>query len=235
MKMNFADKVDQLIEEAPVAGFANVNYGKLAFEVSILSFVDKADGSGAREAYRVPYVDRPLKDGENIELTFEIGIMEINPKLTFNFKRNVIMKKTSADGKTKADWDQVVLPSLIATFGKDWAKVISDPKKPVYVAAEAPDSVQPIKEGKKNYGTIKFIQKFKNLEECKAARDERYGSKGEAVEEDGVGIPAAIIDQAKGVWASLKGNEATFRKMMASDPFSAYDVDAILAEINPIP
>ena len=153
--------------------------------------------------------------------------------LDFNYKRNVQVRNSSEDGKFKSDWSETVLPSLEATFGKDWAKILTDKSKKLYVAAEHIDSVIEAKPGKKNYGVPRFTKLFKNMAECVAAREEKYGSKKDVdVEEGELGIPKEIISQAQALKKSVKGNEKQLRQMLKSDPFSNYDADAIIAELS---
>lgn len=224
--MSFADKVQKYSEEAPVAGFVNVNYGKLTTAVNVLSWKEV---DGIRAPVRVPFQEQEVGKGENLELTFTIGIDELNPKLDFKYERNVLIRKSSEDGKFKSDWSEVVLPSLEKVFGKEWAKVITA-KGGVYVAAEHCDSVIAPKEGKKNYGVPKFIAKFKGLTDCKAARNERYGNKEDASE--AIGIPAAVVEQANSLLKSLGNNMEQFKKMLEGKPFGNYDPDAIIAEMG---
>ena len=225
--MSFADKVKKVADEAPSAGFVNVNFGKLTTTVNVLEWksVDEV-----RTPVRTPFKeDQELKKGQDLELTFKIEISELNPKLEFDYERNVVIKKTSDDGKFKTDWSETVLPSLEKTFGDDWAKVITN-SKGVYVSAEHVDSVNLPKAGKKNYGVPKFTARFKTLADCKAARDERYGHKEESDEETTLGIPAQIIVQAQAVLKSVGMKQ--LEKMLDQNAFGEYDKDAILAELK---
>lgn len=227
--MSFADKVAKAVEEAPSAGFTNVNYGRLTTAVNVLKWVG---GKGEpRTPVRTPFrEDQELGNGENLELTFTIHISELNPALEFDYERNILIQKSKEDGSVKTDWTETVEPSLVAVFGADWPKIVTG-KKALYVAAEHVNSVKLPKEGKKNYGVPKFIEKYNSLEECSAARDARYGkSDGEASDE--LGIPAAVIEQAKALLKSVKGNKTTLKTMLASNPFGEYDADAIMAELE---
>lgn len=236
--MSFADKLKKVVDEAPSAGFVNVNFGKLTTTVNVLEWKETDEivfvngkEQKKRVPVRVPFTeDMKLTKGQDIELTFNIKISELNPKLEFDYERNVVVKKSSDDGKFKTDWTETVLPSLEKVFGADWATVITN-KKGVYVAAEHVDSVAPAKEGKKNYGVPKFTAKFKSLDECKAARDERYGHKSED-EETVLGVPQSVIDQAKALLKSLGGNQKQFEKMLKGNPFGEYEPEAILAEME---
>lgn len=228
--MSFADKIKQAVDEAPSAGFVNVNYGRLISAVNVVTWTGKKGED--RKAVRVPFTDDyELKKGENLELTFTIKISEINPKLEFDYERNVLIQKSSDDGKFKTDWTEMVEPSLVAIFGADWPKVITG-KKAIYVAAEHVDSLRLPKEGKKNYGVPKFIQKFASLEECKAARDARYGAAVVDDTDDALGIPDTVVAQAKSLLQSLGGKMDTLKTMLASKPFGDYDPDAIIAELE---
>lgn len=227
--MSFADKVKKAAEEAPSAGYVNVNFGKLTTAVNILEWKEV---DGVRTPIRTPFQeDQEVKKNQNLELTFKIEISELNPKLDFDYERNVLIKKSSTDGKFLTDWSEVVLPSLEKVFGADWATAVTS-KKGVYVAAEHCDSVIAPKPGKKNYGVPKFIAKYKDLATCTAARDERYGSKaGIEEEETALGVPTSVIDQAKALFKSLGNNEKQFKKMLDGKPFGEYEPEAILAEM----
>ncbi len=228
--MSFADKLKKLSDEAPAAGYVNINFGKLMVEVNVLSWQEI---DGVRSPVRVPYKEQAIKEGENIEVTFDVDITEFNPKVDFHYSRNIVMKKSSTDGKFLSDWDKTVLPSLEAVFGANWPAVITD-KKGVYVAVENIDSVVPPKEGKKNYGVPRFLGKFKNAAECKAARDAKYGPAAEVVagDEDGIGVPENVVVQAKTLLGSLGGNMDQLKKMLDGKPFGNYDADAIIAEMG---
>lgn len=229
--MSFADKVKETIDNAPAAGFVNVNFGKLKVDVNVLEWKDI---EGVRTPVRVPFTDdTKLRQGQDLELTIEIGISEFNPKLEFEYTRQVIVRKSSEDKKFLTDWSEIVEPSLIAVFGKDYASIITDKKKVIYVAAEHVDSLRPPKEGKKNFGVPKFIERYKNAAECAAAREERYGKKDEAAGGDeALGIPKSVMDQVRALSQSLGGNRKQLKKALDGKPFGNYDTDAIIEELD---
>lgn len=226
--MSYLDKLKGAIDNAPEAGFINVNYGRLSTKIQVMSWQEV---DGVRTPVRRAFVENEeLKKNETVELEFTIHISEVNPALNFDYTRNVQVRK-SANGQL-TDWSETVLPSLEKVFGKDkWIEVLTG-KKQVYVSAEHLDSVIKAKEGKKNYGVPRFTGVFKSLDECKAAREERYG-KSEASEGAEIGIPEAVIKQAKGLFESVGKNEKAFKKMVAdAEPFNAYDADALLEEVK---
>lgn len=230
--MSFADKVKQAVDSAPAAGFVNTNFGRLETKLNVLKWTGS---KGERKVERFPFTeDYELKKGEDLEISFKVYISELNPNLEFDFERNVLIKTSSADGKFLTDWSETVLPSLVKVFGEDWISKVVTNKKAVYVAVETVDSLIKPKEGKKNYGTVRFVKQFPSLDACKSARDEMYGQPGEEVEDDGeLGIPSAVIEQAKALYTSLGKNDKQFKSMMkSSEPFNQYDADALLEEVK---
>ena len=228
--MSFQDKLNEAIENAPEAGFVNINYGKLEFAVQVLSWKDK-------KPVRIPYdEDTDLKKGESLELSFKVGISELNPKIDFDYERQVRIVKSSATAKS--DWTETVEPSLVKVFGKDWATVLTG-KKQFYVAVEDVPTVTGNKtklrddgSGGTLYKTPKFVAKFKNLAECKAARDEKFGAADDSDDSDDGDIPASIIKKAKAAWKAVDEDEDTFKTLMENAPYDDYDVDELLEAVQ---
>ncbi len=209
--------LQELAEQAPSAGYANVNYGRLSTEVNKVWWTgSKKEGNS--EKHGEAYNGKPLNKGERIQFVFSVNIQEFNPALTFNYSRKVEMVKSQ--GKTKTDWSETVLPSLIATFGDGWAKEIG---KSLYVAVEDVPQV----DGNEKYSTIRFLKKFKNKKECEADRNERFGKNENS---NGSSLPAEVVGQVK---AMLSTNaEEVVRNIIAQAPaaFGNADVDELILE-----
>lgn len=216
-------KIKAYADEAPAAGFVNVNYGKLTTTPIVVKWTE-VDGVRA-PVRRVLKEDEELQDGESLELKFVVNISELNPKLTFEYERTVPIK---ANGSKKTDWAEIVLPSLEKVFGKTtWAEVI---EKQPYVAVEAANNVAGNASGSgKIYDVPKFIARYATKAECEAARDLRYHKKdSEAAASDEVlEVTPEAIEQARSLIKSLGDKKAL--KMLATKPFGNFDPDVLWA------
>jgi hypothetical protein len=261
--MKFIDKVKKMVDEAPVAtgGGANVNFGSM----TVMPIIIRWKGRGQKpDKYTLPeYVKEfGLKNEEEIELeegkesfqlAFDIDITEINPALDFHFQREIDIKVSNKTNKDPnkwllTSWSEIVQPSLVKVFGKEWEdKLISNGKSSptVYVAAEAVEAIEPPKGDKKPYKVPKFIGVYKTLEECKAAHDLRYPPRdaeaemtfgpddeeeveaGEEEVEEG-DIPADVIKQVVTLYNSNVKNKKRTKKMLEGNPFGNYDPDELL-------
>jgi hypothetical protein len=219
--MNFdIDDLNKAIDDAPIAGYANVNYGKVSLSVQAVSWKDR------QPIKRELTKKEPLKEGENVQLVFKVDIQEFNPVLDFTYERNVDVKKSSP--RTKTNWTEIVEPSLIAVFGKDYLKALV---KSPYVLVEDVADVNGRQTAKgKDLTTIKFLKAFKNKAECEADRNTRFagrknGSSGDELTMDN-GIPASVIKQAQGLIASVGEDQA--KVMLAGKPLGDYDPDELM-------
>lgn len=249
--MSFADTVKKMVDEAPAASSGvNVNFGPMTVEPIVLKWQGRGTGAKPIKTPLADYMkqhglkegdDIELESGESLQLHFDIDVSELNPSLDFHYQRDVAV--LASNGKNKTSWQEIVQPSLEKVFGKNWhEKILPNGKKaaPVlYVAAENVDGVEPVKEGKKNYGVPKLIAVYKDLDACRAARDERYPPRDEEAEmefppEDGDEeaeegeIPQDVIDQVNDLYRSTRKNIKQTRKMLESNPFGDYEVDDLI-------
>jgi len=215
-------ELNTLVEEAPEEGFNPVNFGKLSVEAGALSWED-------RQPVRREFTGGALRSGETLELTFTVDIREMNPQLEFQYERTVAVRKSSARSKT--DWEEIVLPSLVETFGADWAKKV---QSGLYVQVEDVPNIKgkTSKTSGNVWGVPKFIGQYADLPACVAARGERFGgsrtSSAPAASPSANGsIPAAAIEQAAGLLASI-GDEEQVLSMLQGQPFGAHDAKALL-------
>jgi hypothetical protein len=228
------DLLNELVEEAPQAGGGpRVNYGKCTMDVVIMAWKDE---NGTRTPDVRPFKKgEVLKNGEYLQITFNVDLQEFNPALEFTYARRVDIRKSGPRSKT--DWSETVEPSLLKIFGKEWSKKIG---KGVYVEVEDVETVVTDKEGKPKSWTSqdgkvhvntapRFLRAFKSKAECMAAREERFGKKEiefDFSENDG-DIPASVIKDTKGLIASLGEEQA--RKILAGKPLGDYEPDALIA------
>lgn len=216
------DQLDQSAEDAPQAGYGpNLNFGKLSTDANIISWVGPKD---SREMQTRPLVkgDKADKDkGEYIRLTFGVNISEFNPSLDWTYEREVDMKVNGPRAKT--NWSEIVLPSLLAVFGKDWAKKIA---KDPYVAVEDADDIngRTSKKSGKVLSVPKFIAAYKNKAECKQAWEEKYSKRNSSNSDtDGEEIPAAVISQVQALVNALPGGAAEALPMLEDNkPYGNY-------------
>lgn len=220
---DFMNQVQQLADDAPEAGFVNVNYGKLTVKPMVVIW---REVDGIRSPDKRDLVSGyQLQEGETMELVFTVNISELNPNLTFEYERNVPVRKS---GNKKTDWDEIVRPSLEKVFGKQWAKAVIGATP--YVAVEDfPNVAGKASSNGKVYGVPKLIAVYKSKAECQAARDERYKNRGEPAAADAsVGVPEAIIAQVKGLVNSI-GAKAAYGAL-TNKPFGDYE-PAMLFEV----
>ena len=211
-------------ENAPEAGFASVNYGKLSVAVNAVSWKDKTKAS------RLLKAGEKAVPNETLELEFTVNISELNPALEFEYVRNVSVRKS---GRQLSDWAEIVLPSLETIFGKaSWAKaILSSP----YVEVEDVGNVagNASKKTGKVFGVPKFLRSFPDKASCQAARDARFVKSGSAPAESTSATSATpaeptpeILNQVKALWQSV-GKE-TGRTMLQSKPFGPYEPDVLI-------
>ncbi len=226
--MSFASKLKTYVDNAPTAGFVNTNFGRLTTEVLVAKWTGKKGEPRAKTTK--PYAeDYELSDGESLELKFVVHISELNPKLEFEYERSVAIKNS---GTIKADWEETVLPSLVEVFGDNWAEILVDTKKKVFVAVEdVPQLSGKTSQSGKVYTVPKFIASYKNLEECKAARDAKYGNSENADEEtDGASsIPDSVLEQVQGLYKTVGNSLPKLTKMLDNKPFGEYDTADLIA------
>jgi len=251
--MSFANAVNKLIKDAPaVSSSVPVNFGPLKVTPLVVRFA----GAGQRpeKITLQDYMEQnelgeedeiELSDRETFQLRFTIGVNVLNPALDFEYEREVAV--LAGNGKVKTDWEEIVLPSLVRLFGKDWnTKLIpasGKKAKVYYVAAENVDSLRPVKpqtDGTpgKNYGVPKFIALYEDLDECREARDKRYppredteamafGPDDEAGEEEGE-FTADQLERALTVFNSTKKNRKQTVKMLEKMFAKVEDHEALL-------
>jgi hypothetical protein len=210
-------------DNAPEAGFAPVNYGKLDVVINAISWKDKVKGV------------RPLKagekasNGETLELEFSVEIAEFNPALEFKYTRNVPIRKS---GRQLADWAEIVLPSLEKVFGGNgaWAKAIL--AHPYVEVEDAPNINGGVSKSGKVWGVPKFLSTFKTTAECQAARDKRFGpsgTSGTAPANVPSGTPdATVIGQVRSLIQSV-GEKMAHDMLAEKKPFGDFDADQLIA------
>lgn len=226
MADSFWSQVQHLAEEAPEAGFAAINYGKLVATPMILKWERNGE---VRTPVRTPLkAGQTIGEGESLEINFKILISELNPNLQFDYERSIPVRKS---GRVKTDWSEIVLPSLEATFGKNWAQAL---EKQPYVEVEDVGNIQ----GKtssttgKVYGVPKFLRVFKGKAEAMEARAKRFPPReGEVPESETSSgelnaVPEEVLLQVKSLIASVGPKKA--KKMLENKPFGEYDADDLL-------
>lgn len=214
------------IANAPEAGFPKINFGRLKVQPMIVWKGPEVDPkSGRKVKHERPMrtaADKPNPDkGEATEIKFVVDIREFNPGLGFDYERRVRVMTTSR--KAKADWDQIVLPSLIAVLGENWMQVA---KGQPYVAVEDVPNInnRAAQETGKVYGVPKFITLYHNSSECAAAR--------EAIFKGATGGPdselTAVVDQVQKLMVAI-GDEVELKKLLTErEPFNKYDPDELI-------
>ena len=156
----------------------------------------------------------PLTPQQTLELEFEVEIAEFNPALEFTYSRKVNVKKS---GTIKTDWSEIVEPSLISVFGKNWAKSVMD--NPYVEVEDAPNIAGKASSAGKLYGVPKFIRMFTDKTACGKAREEKYGSKDDGVISE---IPKKTVKQVAELIKSLKNDESVM-EMLNNKSFGNYD------------
>ncbi len=225
--MSFQTQLKEYVDNAPVRTAGNfIQYGKLTCEINVLTWQGKGQ-KPLKEAYEEDMEIDARKQA--LEVTFSVGVQELNPSLQFESWSRKVLIERSGD-KIKTDWSETVLKSLEAVFGDKWTDVCLGKITP-YVEVEQANS-QYVKPGaEKDYGVPKILRSFKNKNECIEARNERYGDPEEA-ESFEMGIPKDIVKQAHGLWKSMKKNDDKTLKLFKNEPFDEYDADAILEEVK---
>lgn len=213
------------IAEAPDAGFVNANYGRVTVLPQIVSWSKQKDpqtGKSKKIVRPMTKGDAP-KNGESLELLIAVDIAEFNPALEFRYERNIAIRKSTP--KDKSDWTEIVEPSLIAVFGKDWlSKVVARP----YVQIEDVANVNGItskKSPNKVLTVPKFVAAYASMIECKAARDARYSSGSES---DAEAALNAAVDQVRGLITALDGDLDGVRALLSNPPFNAFDSEQLI-------
>lgn len=256
-KMSFANKVKQMVKDAPVAqSRVNVNFGPMTVTPMVITFHGKGQlpdkrtlGEFAKEqGVSVDAVE--LGDNDSFQLHFDIDVSDLNPSLSFHYTRDIAV--VASNGKNKTDWAEIVEPGLRKVFGSNWEEVLiaedGGESDPVYVAAENADSLRPSKDKttgeEKNYGVPRLIAKFEDRDACIDARDERYPRRDEEVvddeedadeeAEDGEDegeeeYPEALLTQVWGVYKAQKSNRKnTIAFLGKSKKFAEYDAADLL-------
>src|SRR3990172_5259883 len=155
------DLTNEIENDAPTEGYPNVNYGRVTLSAQIVSW------QSGEMVKRNPEKGKPLREGEYGQYTFTLDIAEFNPALEWAYERNVDVKKSSP--RTQTNWTEIVEPSLIAVFGKEWKKALS--KRPYVLVEDVLDIAgKTSKKSGKVLTTIRFLKVFKNKAECEADR-----------------------------------------------------------------
>ena len=205
--------LQQQADEAPEAGYINVNYGKLTVNPQVITWTGDKDN---RTPVRTPLkAGQPLTNQQTLELEFDIDISEFNPALEFSYTRRVNVKKS---GTIKTDWGEITEPSLIDVFGKNWAKAVM--AQPYVEVEDAPNIAGKAGKTGKLFGVPKFLRVFASKAECAEAREERYG-KGDGSSGGGI-APDATVKQVSELIASIK-NDDTVMEMLNNKSFGDYD------------
>lgn len=216
------DALGTLVANAPEAGLAPVNYGKLTVDAHVLTWNRTSDGVSTPER-RDLKKGETLSKGQTLELQFSVDVQELNPNLQFEYTRTISVQKTSARQKT--DWSELVEPSLIKTFGKNWPAEIA--KRPYVEVEDASNILGKVSKSGKTFGVPKFLSKFPNAAACQAAREKRFGAGAAAVVAgaDGGTPPDSVVVQAAML---IKGiGEDTARQMFDNMPFGPYDPEVL--------
>lgn len=219
----FWKNVQGMADEAPEAGYANINFGKLIVKPMVVKWTTGDDGSRKPEKSElVP--GKALGEGESLELNIKVLISELNPKLEFDYERNVPVRKS---GRIKTDWSEIVLPSFEKHLGKNWAEALE--KQPYVAIEDEPNVAGKATATGRVYGIPKLIAVYENKAACVAARDEKFKKYDAVPAVDGeVSIPAETVKQVASLIKSV--GEATALKMLQeSKPFGDYDPDVLIA------
>ena len=240
---DFWTTVQSAIDEAPEAGYSQLQFGKLTFKPMRVTW--KTDAENKRVPDKVELKPgQQLADGESLEFSIVVDTQELNENLQFAYERNIPVKKSKADRSALTNWSEIVQPSLEAVFGKDWVKKVTAKGFAPYVCVE--DVADINKNGKKKtddngnevfhiYRVPKFIAVYKNKEACVAARNERFpraaastSSGGTDEEGDEPTISEEVVEQAVSLYQSMKKNDTKVLTMLESKPFGDYDPKVLL-------
>ncbi len=218
------------VDNAPEAGSANINFGKLTAEPQVATWADGAEPGSSRVKTVSAWTGQTLTRDQSLEIKFSVNISELNPKLEFEYDRSVVVRKS---GRVKTDWTEIVEASLIEVFGKNWANEIA--KSPYVAVEDFPNVAGNASKKGKVFGVPKFLAVYKSKDECVKAREERYGKRGNdtpAGSTDAPAVPAAIpqevINNVKSLLASLNSEDQTMQ-MLAAKPFGNYDPAVLVA------
>jgi len=216
--MSLAQLVQEQANNAPKAGYETANYGQLTCVPHILTWQD--GGAPKREPMKEGDV---IGKGQDLELHFEVKISELNPQLDFEATDRVVVRKSGKNAPT--DWSEITEPSLIATFGENWAeKIMSSP----YVLTGSEDNLKGNASEKGNiYQVMTFKEVYPDKAACIAARDARFG--GKVAVSATTAIPTEIINQVAGLIKSVGIVSATDMASKTA-PFSQYDTATLIAE-----
>lgn len=226
--MNFLDQVQKYADEAPEAGFRQLQYGKLTITPLVVTW----GGKGVAPVVNEMAEGQELKDRETLRLRFSIDIQEFNPQLEFEWYREVDVRKSGKGADNKTDWGEIVEPSLRDVFGDKQALTKA---QGAYVEVEDVPSTRGTytnKQGEtKQLNTVKFLRKFANKEECLVARNETYKKSEDTVS----GLPANVVEQVKNLYQSVSQNDETFKSIVGGiDELKQYDAEILLAAANPL-
>lgn len=225
---NFWDKVQELADEAPEAGFPQLNYGKLTITPMVVTW----KGKGQKPEVNEMAEGQELKDRQTLRLRFTIDVKEFNPSLEFEWYREVDVRKSGKGKDNLTDWSEIVLPSLENVFGKKWAKSAEGSYVEVEDVPSTRGTYKNVAGEEKQLNTIKFLRKFDNKESCLAARDETYKKRDGSEDGD---LPADVVVTCKSLYQSLNQNDEMFKTVAASDDrLKNYDVEILLAAANPL-
>ncbi len=211
------DNLDQMIEDAPAAGRNPVNFGALTVTPMVTVWTTTPEGK--RQPTRTPMKETDqLGPGESLELVFNLDIQELQPNLEFTYERNVSVKKSSE--RLKTDWSEIVLPSLIAVFGKDWRKKVMGNKYYVEVDDVVNVNHNKSKSSQKLLSVPRILRAFPDAKSCLEARLERFPPR--EVE----GVPKETIAAVKEL---IEGSSKTAaRKVLLKKPYGNYDPDLLI-------
>lgn len=230
--------VKTLVDEAPEAGFANQQFGRLTVLPQIIHWEGAKGSKKTKVARPVTEDTQDLARGESFELVFTVHISELNPSLEFEYERGVIVRKSS--DRELTDWTEIVEPSLIAVFGNDWASEVA--KEPYVQVEGTPNVAGKRADSGKAYDVPKFIARYADLAECLAAREERYGGGATTAATDNSsatmqltppGVPVGVANSYKALRQAMGGNTDSLPEIVASDPtYSAYTLEQLEASIE---
>ncbi len=216
------NKLADYIDNAPEAGFVPINYGPLETTPQVLKWEENSDG--VRRPNREPLgKGQNVPEGATLEMGFTVELPDMNPNLEFNYERSIAVRRSSA--REKSDWSEIVEPSLVAAFGKDWVKRIVGKK--VYVEVEdVPNYNGRVTKAGKVWSVPKFLAAYKDKAQCEKARTKRFGQSSNS-SKGSSDIPDAVVAQVEGLLKSV--GEDTARKMLEGKPFGDYDPETLMS------
>lgn len=232
------DALDALVKTAPQAGFDKMRFGRVYTSLWAVSW---SGGDGARTPDRRQLVaGDALREGESAEIRFVVQINEFNPALDFNFDRAVPIKKSRRTNNLltdPTDWDELVLPSLVKVFGKDWATVLlSAPYVQVEEVPNAAGKASP--KTQKMYTVPKFVKTFgADRNACYAEYRKRYPTDSRPRVADGTDagapqFPPDVLAQVRDL-LTVNSREDVLA-LLADKPFGNYEGVALLDALGPL-